>query len=450
MDAKVNILGPCEVWHGAAHLGVRRTAAGEVPVFVLLGPEGAGPETLARARATAGSAAECTVPGVHRLLDVTLSDDRLAWVFEAVEGVGLSHTIAGEGRALLTTRAAAEAVAAVAEILLAVDLKNRGPEPTDLFVDATGKLTASGFCGPFPTSPAMRAPRGDDGEAAAVYRLGVLLAHLLSGVAPPPASERSAHPALVRRALIRVMARPGPVLPERYGEWIRGMLAWEPAERPPLSTVPDGLRQVASMSAGASLVQWAAENVPALREAALGPNPIGRAVTVSMRPHDDPANIYRADTLRADTKAPLVEPPVRRRRSDADLATATPIGAPRREEDDPTQEATRAPQIDIPPPIPVRIGAGAGSMPVRVGPPPEAIREVRLPSGFLDADTDETASEPEPSAWLGPITILVYVTLVLLLLALVIVLGLYVFGPAATPGDDGPSLHQVLPPVPAD
>lgn len=232
MDATVDILGPCEVWHGAAHLGRRRTPAGDAPVFVLLGPEGASAEALARARHAAVSVAECRVPGVHRLIDVVLVDDRLGWVFESVDGVGLSHTVAGEGRALLSTRAAAEIVASVAEKLLAVDLKNRGPEPTDLFVDAAGTVIVSGFAGPFPTSPAMRAPRGDDGEAAAVYRLGVLLAQLLSGVAPPPASERSAHPALVRRALIRVMARPGPVLPERYGESIRGMLAWEPAERP--------------------------------------------------------------------------------------------------------------------------------------------------------------------------------------------------------------------------
>ena len=48
--------------------------------------------------------------------------------------------------------------------------------------------------------------------------------------------------------------RSGPVISERYGQWIRGMLAWAPAERPPLSAVPSGLRAVAWAMGGEGLL----------------------------------------------------------------------------------------------------------------------------------------------------------------------------------------------------
>ena len=182
-EAKLQVLGPYLAWNGAASLG--RLAlpgqeslpdkAGGRPVLVLVGPEVGGPDALQRARAAATAALQFRASGVLPLLAVERIDDRIAWAYEYVEGLGLHHAVGGEGNALLSARAAAEIVSIVAQSLLelgAEGLKNRGPEPTDVLVDSLGRVYVTGFAGPFPTPPSMRAPRGEDGEAAAVYRLG--------------------------------------------------------------------------------------------------------------------------------------------------------------------------------------------------------------------------------------------------------------------------------------
>ncbi len=399
---------------------------------MLLGSEAASDDAVERTRLACAPLMGLVVPGMHRLLAVEPYGDRVAFAFEQVEGVGLVHTVGVEGRPLLPTAAAAEVVAQVAEVLVALgpEVRNRGPEPTDLLVSADGRVVVSGFAGPYPMSPSMRAPKGDEGEAAAVYRLGVLLAHLLAGVAPSPAGERSGQEVVVRRTLIRIMARPGPALPERYGEWIRGMLAWDPSERPPLSTVADGLRKAAEFAEGPLLASWCAVTVPALRAAALKtpsntPVPLSRATT-SLSPSDDPTDMRFS--FRGLGARPL---------------DATPVGAVGREDpDDPTQEA---PSSEAIPAMAVPTRPGVAEMPVRVGPPPQAIHDdVSLPSGFLDNPTDEHTLG-ERTQWLTPLTFTVYMALVGLLLSCALLLGAYLFWPAPHPKDDGPQLHDVLP-----
>src|SRR5690606_19064063 len=136
-----------------------------------------------------------------------------------VDGLGLGHTVAAGPGPSLPARGAAEIVARVGGILLdtgATGLWHPGPEPTDVIVDAAGRVRVSGFVGPYPPSPSMRAP-GPEGEAAQVYRLGALLAHLVSGVPPGPASEREGHRAMVRQVMIRAMSRTDATLTDRLG-----------------------------------------------------------------------------------------------------------------------------------------------------------------------------------------------------------------------------------------
>lgn len=434
MDGNLDIVGPCVSWHGAASRGRLRLGGVELPVMVLLGAEGAASDAFAKAAASAAPLVGARTPGLHVLRAVTRVGDRVAWAYEAVRGIGLVHTVGQEGRALLSTRAAAELVARVAEVLIeaGVELRNRGPEPSDLLITVEGGVFVSGFAGPYPMSPAMRAPRGDEGEAAVVYRLGVLMVHLLCGTPPHPAGERSGQAALVRRALIRVMARPGPALPERYADWIRGMMAWDPDERPPLSNVASGLRAAAAGADGAALAEWAAEHVPRL-VAESEQMPTGAVPPPSRAPT---AIFGQDDATEQRSVGGLFRPTGE---------GATPIGAPaRHSEDDPTQEATAVPNASVQA-QPTRTQPGVGpSIPVRVGPPPEAIREVRLPAGFLEATSPEEDSAP-PGPWLGAAAAVVWVALVGVLLVFAVVLGLYVFWPAPAPTDDGPSLHEAIP-----
>jgi hypothetical protein len=431
-EAKLELLGPYEAWHGAAWLG-RLTWPREPArqVLVLLGPEGATADGLGRARSSAacamglrGTAAD---GGVLPLVEVTSVGARIAWVHAHVDGLGLGYTVGSEGQALLSTRAAAEVVASVADVLLGIGPdghRNRGPEPTDVLVDARGQLHLTGFAGPFPSPPFMRAPRGEDGEAGVVYRLGVLLAQLVSGVPPSPASERTAHAALIRRALIRAMARPGPVLTERYGDWLRGMLAWEASERPPLSAVPDGLRKVAEATGGESLEAWARVHVDELRRRARHVSP--RPLVVAEEPpadgmatEDAPSSTedeprWRPSAALSDTLLTPVDPSVltEQRPSFRPYPELSPTPRDDFHDDDPTQEAAslgyggRRPAANPP-----RPHAGS-SIPVSVGPPPEAIREPpRLPSGFLDAATDleEDSEPPRRSQWLRLLVAAVWV-----------------------------------------
>jgi hypothetical protein len=473
MVTLLEVVGPYEAWHGAAWRGIYAAEAGAVPVYVLMGPEGAAADAVARARAAAGPLLGSHPRGVLPLLAIEEHERRVVWIHEAVDGLGLGHVVGNEGAALLSSRAVAELIADVAETMLLLEpdaRRNRGPEPTDLLLDALGNVWTAGFAGPFATSPAMRAPRGDEGEPAVVYRLGVLMAHLVAGIAPQPATEKAAHSALVRRALIRAMARPGPVLSERYGDWMRGMLAWEPGERPPLSSIPDGLRQVAVGTGGTSLRDWAAQTVPALIDRIEHPDRVTapRAVLVGL--HDDSTEMLMTEEVGGsptDSAPPVRRPPAfpdapgsggyADPTADAPRPVAGRPGSFRDDfEDDPTQEASAlspAAIRNVAPPPAIRTGSAGPAIPVRVGPPPEAIREPpSLPSGFLD---DGPGSEEEPIGgvpWMRILVAIVWVSSIVVLTAAAILFIVYLLlpgRPAPAPVDE-PSLSDALPAPTAD
>lgn len=461
--ALLELFGPHAVWQPAARLGLWSPEQGPSrEVGVLVGPEGATPESLGKARERAAGALHLRARGVLPLLDVVLVQDRLAWVYDKVDAVGLSLAVGSDAHGtMLSTRAAAEVVAEVAEVLVStgpLSTSHPGPEPTDLLLDRRGRLSVLGFVGPFAPSPSMRAPNlgTSSAEAAQVYRLGVLLAHLVSGVPPTAPTERSAHPALIRRALIRAMARPGPVLTERYGDWLRGMLAWEPSARPPLSSIASGLRKVGEATGGPDLVDWADAFVEDLGSVASQPPPrptpapapspivlseIGESQATEEVPK--PTEVDLDDFPEDEDEAPTV------------VHTEGAVGMSTLDPDDATQEGQAFSR-----PPPQRTEALAG-MPVTVGPPPEAMRRSpRLPEGFLDSGTAQASSQPatqggggrsarwsqdDPSYWLWPALMAMAIAglalLALVLLALV-VLSHAERGAAA---QEGPSLEEALP-----
>lgn len=346
-------------------------------------------EAVVRARATGSAAVGLSSRGLLPLLDIARARDHVAWVYAWVDGVSLRHVVGSELYPL-STRAAAEVVAAVAEALIRVDdagLAHPGPVPEDILVDHRGRLWLSGLGGPPSRVKALRAPQGNGGEADLVYRLGVLLAWLVSGVLPPPASVVAEHPALIRHTLIRAMARPGPVLTERYSDWLRGMLAWDPAERPPLSAVPVGLRKVGETTGGLDLVDWAELHVD---EVLTGLTRRRRAAPVHEQPTSEEWNTesirrrISADAAGLDVDYTVL-PTILEDQHDTVVARLDDLP------DDPTQEAAAAPS-ETP-----TAATGRAAMPVSIGPPVEAMprRQPRLPEGFLDGGaTVSTTTRP--------------------------------------------------------
>jgi hypothetical protein len=366
-------------------------------------------------------------PGVLRLLEVRAHQRRVAWVYEPWDGLALGALPGAE--TTLPARAAAEIVAEVATTLLEIgaELRHPGPEVGDVLVDARGGVRLAGFVGPYRRPLGLRAPFGDRGEAAQVYRLGLLLAHLLTGALPGPAVGEEAHAAVLRNVLIRSMARPGDVLPERLADWLRGMLAWSPVERPVLSAIPDGLRDAVG-GARPSLVEWAARHVDALRQRAADEAQAVRDALPPVVELEDSLDEVSQDSL------------------------ASPLGE--REEpydDEPTQEAPIAPvpghelaPRTLPP----------SAIPVSVGPPAEVLkRRPRLPEGFLEAGTDETMPvEGPPSAARLPAWALFALSaagLAAIAVAATALLLLQGGRPPAAPAHE-PSIAEALGPGPAD
>ncbi len=383
---RLEVVGPYDAWHAAAREGRWSGSGVARRVLLLVGPEGVSSDAPARARAAAAPWLGKTVRGVLPLIAVEPIDGRVAWVHEHVDGLGLGHVVGAEGQAGLSSRAAAEIVARVAEVLSSLPpemRKHRGPEPQDLLVDGFGRLQITGFYGPFAPSPWMRVPGPDvEGDSGSVYRLGVLLAHLLAGVPPQPASDPQTHEAMIRRALIRVMARPGPAPTERFSDWIRGMLAWDPSQRPPLSSVGPGLRKTALELGADDLVRWCSENVEGRRQGLLRWNEdlvlnqteSGQASGVSSLPTHVPTSSEFADTEKRRRLEPLANEDDETQEAEVVLA------------DDGSSTGTR-PMISRP------------TLPVLVGPPPEALRKTpKLPADLFGPVT-QTPAPPPRRGW---------------------------------------------------
>jgi len=140
------------------------------PVTVLLGPPSGSADGLMRARRSATLALTLRHPGLVRLMQVVGHEDRVAWCYEFADGLGLSHAVNRDDGGGLAARAAAEIVAQVAEVLLAVGgpgLHHPGPEPVDLLAEPDGHIRLTGFAGPYPPDPAMRPPKADAVEPGA-------------------------------------------------------------------------------------------------------------------------------------------------------------------------------------------------------------------------------------------------------------------------------------------
>ena len=366
---RLHLEGPFHAWSDTALAGTLGEGPQARPVMVFLGPESTGTHSTEHdyelSEAWIGREADGVVP----LLDVIAHSDRNAWLHPQVQALGLVHLVDVLDNERAPLRIAAELVAAVADKLHAIGPdghKHPGPMPEDIAVDAQGNVHLLGFVSPYPPSPISRDPSSGSPAEALVWRLGILLAHLLSGRVPA-VSDTAAHQGMLRRVLIRSMSREGPLFTERYRDWLTGMLNWEPGQRPTLSSIGPGLRKVGQDLGGPDLATWAAAQVPRRIHAAVHKDAIP--------PPDDSESSYKPWNQAEASEEFSIHP--------AELSgTRTLPGIPRSAfgKDDPTAESTLQ-GVDL---------AGIprvepGTMPVEVGPPAEAMRNhPSLPVGFLD------------------------------------------------------------------
>lgn len=253
----ISLLGPCNHWGRSVFRATHAPDDGPAEaVWVQIALDTASTEALAQAQRAAAPVMALHHPGILPLQMVISLDGRVAWVYPRVEGVGLHRILEEEGS--LSARAAAEVVVRVAA--LALELQGPAiigfvPRLEELILDVKGHLWVAGLVGPAESPPPV--PNHGNHEADLVFRLGALLVNLLTGSRFALAPDRETHTVALRRALLRAMDRPGPVLTERYADWLRGMLAWTPAERPSLYAMVEGLQRAGDATGGEDLADWA-------------------------------------------------------------------------------------------------------------------------------------------------------------------------------------------------
>ncbi len=336
---------------------------GDRPVIALLGPQVEGAAARGRERSVAWIGRE--IEGVWPLLEVVEVDGRGAWLYPHHAGVSLGPLVDGE---LVPMRVACEIVAELSQRVAALGPDGEGhpgPLPEDVLLDAEGRIHISGFVGPTLPDPSRHDPCPAGAGESVVYRLGVLLAELLCGSAPQSSSSRAAHESAVRRVIIRVMARPGPGLPERLRDVVQAMLAWDPTARPSLTRVGPTLALLAADLPGSSLSEWAILEVPARARTAL---PLQSPRTTRPLRHVPREEVTRETVLAG--MATLSGDPAER-----DDITAISLGS--------------EPRVSPPREL--------GTIPVSVGPPPEVAR--KRPTLPAELFSDEGAApRPAPRA----------------------------------------------------
>ncbi|HNC97959.1 MAG TPA: hypothetical protein PKW90_17650, partial [Myxococcota bacterium] len=276
----LKLVGVYEPWGPWARQGRLVRANGtEVGVLVRVLEETADGEPFARLREDARLLGRLQHENALRLENVSAVGGKMALVHEGFEGVSAAviTRALGQKKQVWPARAAVELAAqvglALEEALRIQDgpkrLVHPGPSPDWILVDATGKIKLAGLMVLHPDLEAppvpsgYRSPEGGLGLAGAAYMVGALLIELLGGEAPPDAaSESGPHEAVIRRAVIRVLARPGEAPGDATVQILRQALAFDPNTRGTPGALGRRLRELAVALQSPGLRTWAPSAIP--------------------------------------------------------------------------------------------------------------------------------------------------------------------------------------------
>ena len=246
-------------------------------------------------------------PSVLRLLHASKVGGAPAWIHEGFQGVSMSRVldVLSSSGDYFSARAAIEAVERTVQGMRSAlsqgrnlqggeaSLYHPGPAPSDLLIDSVGAIKLAGFDlesedGPkLPTEPGYEPLQPGTPEQRGVYGLAALLVHLLGGEKPGVAgSDEGRQDAVIRRAVIRVLARPGEAVPDSIIDLIKAGLAFDPEERPEFTVMEDELARAAGELRSEALRAWAPTAVPGLLQMAEKGYP--SSDSMRLRRHIDP------------------------------------------------------------------------------------------------------------------------------------------------------------------
>ncbi|MES4908458.1 protein kinase [Streptomyces sp. NPDC000395] len=242
-----------EVWRATDEV-LRRTVA----VKLLLGDDPAS-QAAARFRLEAQTAARLSHPNIVGVFDFGARDGRFYLVMELVEGQSLAQELNSQGT-LRAERVAAIAAQAAAGLASAhrTGIVHRDIKPGNLMSDADGTVKIGDFgIARFVDDPATAlttagqiigtslylAPERALGRPASpasdVYSLGCLLYQLLTGTPPFQADTSAATLAQHIDAAPVPPSGRGAALPPAFENYLLGMLAKQPEDRPSAQQIAD-------------------------------------------------------------------------------------------------------------------------------------------------------------------------------------------------------------------
>ena len=282
--ATLKLVGVFEAWApGVRQARLTRATGIESPVLVrVLEDVPADPDTLARLRDDARLLGRVLHENVLRVEHSSAVGGKAAFVHEAFDCASAArvlHVLRARNQ-VLPTRAAVEVAAAVGialeEALKVSDETRRvihaGPAPEHVLIDIAGRIKLAGLRVALAHEPMPAAPRGygaperSPSWQAATYAVAALLIELLSGEPPPEAGrDPEQHESALRRAMIRVLARPGDPPGETVVTALRQGLSYDPSPRGTPGAFGRMLREIAVSLQSPGLRAWAPGSIPSVQ-----------------------------------------------------------------------------------------------------------------------------------------------------------------------------------------
>jgi hypothetical protein len=282
LSVKLKLSGRYAAWGPNVWEGVlSRPESPPRAVFVrVLSDRSGTAEVLARLREDATLLSRVRHEHILPVEHVTSVRGMAAQVFAGGELASLARAIEysrWKGQ-VLPTRVVVDVVASVAVALDAATtlsavgggrrVFHAGPTPADVLLDPAGRVRLVGLevLGPGeapPSPPGYGPPEGTGYLEAGGYGVGALLLSALTAESPPGAGKDPArHEAEIRKALIRVMARPGEPVGDPLLQMIRVLMGHDPRGRPTLTVVARRLREYCVTMGTQGIQTWAQLHVP--------------------------------------------------------------------------------------------------------------------------------------------------------------------------------------------